>query len=116
MNERSPGSRRRSNPRIRRLLCAKPLQSREPCCAICIVIGGRRSVYKRAPGGFPPGAFSHANFALINRSGIEVAVHTELGDPRTLVGDRANRSGLCARPGEVRARRVMLVELRIDNV
>src|ERR1035437_7840465 len=42
---------------------------------------------EKTPGSFPPGAVVQANFTLIRRSGIEVAVHAELNHPRALILD-----------------------------
>src|SRR5450759_4424799 len=73
---------------------------------------------EKTPGSFPPGAVVQANFTLIRRSGIEVAVHAELNHPRALIGDipRASRCALCTvaivgdHTGQAR------FELLVDNV
>src|SRR5450759_1859455 len=74
---------------------------------------------EKTPGSFPPGAVVQANFTLIRRSGIEVAVHAELNHPRALIFDipRGASSGtLCTvaivgyHTGQAR------LELLVDNV
>src|SRR5664280_699694 len=73
---------------------------------------------EKTPGSFPPGAVVQANFTLIRRSGIEVAVHAELNHQRALIGDipRGSRCGLCTvaivgqHTGQAR------FELLVDNV
>src|ERR1035437_11117002 len=77
-----------------------------------------RQLKRKTPGSFPPGAVVQANFTLIRRSGIEVAVHAELNHPRALIGD-------IPRPSRCVLRTVAIVgdhtgqarfELLVDNV
>src|ERR1039458_6208948 len=53
--------------------------------------------YRKTPGSFPPGAVVQANFTLIRRSGIEVAMDAELTHERTLVREGADSGRLAGR-------------------
>src|SRR5664279_4760210 len=73
---------------------------------------------EKTPGSFPPGAVVQANFTLIRRSGIEVAVHAKLNHQRALIDDIPRASRCClrtvAKVGDHTAQ--ARFELLVDNV
>src|ERR1035437_5373717 len=77
-----------------------------------------RQLKRKTPGSFPPGAVVQANFTLIRRSGIEVAVHAELNHPRALIGDIPRASRCVLRPVAIVGDHTgqSRFELLVDNV
>jgi hypothetical protein len=73
---------------------------------------------RKTPGSFPPGAVVQANFTLIRRSGIEVAVHAELNHPRALIGDIPRPSRCVLRTVAIEGGHTgqSRFELLVDNV